>query len=117
MSHTANFAWVMSAEVLVAFCEKLRGILVGCPAAGFVFVVCIDPILRAMSMHTRQNPDGIFNNISKYAERNSLTRACADDLASVLERLKFLKVSEPVFRVAAKISGMGPNLKKCNILP
>ena len=48
------------------FCMILAGILQGCPLSGTLFIIAVDPFLRALVGATQS--------------RGSLVRACADDI-------------------------------------
>jgi hypothetical protein len=74
----------------------LSGILLGCPSSGTIFVLCIDPFLRAM-------PAELFD---------PTVCAFADDIAALLRTIGQLEVLNKVFLVFEKLSGMALRPKK-----
>ena len=82
----------------------LSGVLQGCPGSAFLFNNGMDPFLEVMHRSLRSANKGIV-------------RACADDVGTVLSRLKHLLVVAPVFKKAALLAGLNLKAIKCVLVP
>jgi len=82
----------------------LSGVLQGCPGSAFLFNNALDPFLVCFSNALGNGAKGIV-------------RACADDLAFALSRLKHLELLYPIFAQAESIGGLKLKPQKCKIAP
>ena len=78
----------------------LSGVLQGCPASALLFNNALDPVLTWFSQVLGDGVRGLF-------------RACADDLAFTLSRLKHLGLIHPVYAAAEQFAGL--SLKPKNV--
>ena len=77
------------------------GILQGCPASGSLFVMAIDAFLCMLKAKIAQ----------------SRSKAFADDIASILQKLSQLHIAERCFSRFSCISGLKLKPKKCKLIP
>ena len=78
--------------------------LQGCPLSGIVFVLVLDPFLRAM---------GELLDMSGV----SLTRACADDVGAAVSNIVAPKRYHSIFKILEKVAALKVKPKKCVIVP
>ena len=96
-------AWAESDGCHFFLFEIISGVLQGCPLSGFLFNICIDPLLWTFSTTIVKMHLGI-------------TLACADDLATALRRLETLKGIYNMFKRYEKISGLSLQPSKCILI-
>ena len=87
--------------IAVFLYDILSGIIQGCPASGSVFVLSVDGFLRLLNS---LDPD-------------TVNRAFADDIGSVIPALYHLPKYYRAFNLFEKISGLALKPKKCAIIP
>ena len=99
-----NASMTSSTLGLSFFCWIMSGVLQGCPLSGLLFVLILDPFLRAIEGQL-ESP-GL-----------ALTRACADDIGAVVYEISTLKIFHALFTILAKIAGLHVKDRKCVIIP
>jgi hypothetical protein len=75
----------------------LSGILQGCPASGSLFVLAVDPFYRMV----------------KSRLSGSISKAFADDLGTIIQRLEQLPIAKSCFDLLLLVSGLALKPKKC----
>ena len=76
----------------------------GCPISGNLFVLCIDPLLRAI----QELPS---------FRRGLEVAACADDIGASVSRLEHLAPLRPLFAKIEKFANLKLGLPKCVVIP
>jgi hypothetical protein len=74
------------------------------PPSSFNFVLAFNPFLNAMEKQLEQT-------------RLAHTRACADDVGTVLSQLEHLKVFDNIFNIASRIANLSSNDDKLVLVP
>jgi len=82
----------------------LSGIIQGCPLAGSLFALLLDPFLAAMRQALGHDSNGIV-------------RACADDIATALPSINTLKRLYPIFLQAERFASLCLQTSKTCIVP
>ena len=99
-----NASFVAQQDGLHFFCWITAGVLQGCPLSGLIFVLIVDPLLRAIA-ETCDRP------------KLSMTRACADDIGTVLFNCRVLPLLHDLFYTIELCANLKLKPKKCNIIP
>ena len=98
-----NRHWMRFGGACLEVFTITSGVKQGCPLSPLLFVIAIDPFLRALE---------------KSISPRSLVRGYADDIALVLENLwKEAAATAHLFRTLESISGLGLKPKKCVLIP
>ena len=88
----------------ITIIKFLSGVLQGCPGSAFLFNNALDPFLILFHATLREGNRGII-------------RACADDIGTVLARLKHLGLLVPIFARAKTLAGLNLKPPKCTLVP
>ena len=98
---TAVFSHGGTEHILIKFMSE---VLQGCPGSAFLFNNSLDPFL-------------VLFNRTLEAGKKGIQRACADDLAFALTRLKHLPLLKPIYDKAEQFAGLTLGAAKCIIIP
>ena len=98
------FAYGRKNGVCAKMFPILSGIIQGCPLAGSLFALLLDPYLAAMRLALGHDLNGIV-------------RACADDIATALPSINTLKRLYPIFMQAERFASLCLQTAKTCIVP
>jgi len=102
--YTSVFAYGRSSGTTAKMFPILSGIIQGCPLAGSLFALLLDPFLVAMQKALIRNSIGI-------------PRACADDIGAALSSNSVLKFLYPIFVFAEQFASLFIKPSKTCIVP
>ena len=91
------------------------GVLQGCPLSGLIFVMIMDPFVKALERLQQVSIPQIQSLLPSF--RHTTVRVCADDVGAALATILRLPKLHFIFQFAEKFAGLHLKAKKCIIVP